>query len=136
LFHDIGLAALAFGAPHQLAEANAATAEGGDLLATERSLLGFDHAVLGGEVAKYWKFPVDIEQAIRHHHDTASDVPLIMITQAASRIALAVTDEGGEGEVVVPPSLCAALGLDSEQMRHCLPSREEILSACASLLSP
>lgn len=135
LFHDIGLAALAFGAPQQLAEAQAAAAEGGDLLAMERLLLGFDHAVLGGEVAKYWRFPLDIEQAIRHHHDTESNVPLVLITQAASRLATAmIHDLELDMEACLPQSLCSALGLDAEQIRHCIPTKEEIMSACASLM--
>lgn len=137
LFHDIGLAVLAFGAPQQLAEAQAAAAEGDDLLATERSLLGFDHAILGGEVAKYWRFPPDIEQAICHHHDTASSVPLVLVTQAAFRFAMAmIQGEKVDVETCLPQSLRAALGLNSEQIRHCIPPEEEVVSACASLLSP
>ncbi len=40
-------------------------------LEREREALGFDHATLGGEVAKRWNFPVTIQQAISLHHTHA-----------------------------------------------------------------
>ena len=40
------------------------------LTASEYDLLGFDHTVLGDEVAKNWKFPPAVRAAIRFHHDS------------------------------------------------------------------
>lgn len=137
LFHDIGLAALAFGAPQRLAEAQAAAGTG-DLRAAERALMGFDHAMLGGEVARHWRFPPDIEQAIRHHHDAATGAgdPLDLVTHAAFLLSVAMAD-GVEPDVeaCLPQPLRAALGLDPEQIRRCMPQVEEIVTACAALLS-
>lgn len=137
LFHDIGLAVLAFGAPQQLAVAQQAAAETGDLLAAERTLLGFDHAQLGGEVAKHWRFPPAIELAIRHHHGAAAGTgePLVLVTHAAFLLSMAATD-GVEPDVeaCLPQPLCTALGLNPEQIRRCMPQMEEIVAACASLL--
>ena len=137
LFHDIGLAALAFGAPQQLAAAQAAAGTG-DLLAAERTLLGFDHAQLGGEVAKHWRFPPAIELAIRHHYGAAAGAgePLVLVTHAAFLFSVAAVD-GVEPDVeaCLPQPLRAALGLDPEQIRRCMPQMEEIVAACASLLS-
>lgn len=36
----------------------------------ERKMLGFDHCDVGSLVAKKWKLPASIEEAIRFHHDT------------------------------------------------------------------
>ncbi len=138
LFHDIGLAALAFGAPQQLAAAQAAAGTG-DLLAAERALLGFDHAVLGGEVARLWCFPPAIEHAIRHHHDAAAGEgePLFLVTHAASLLSLAAADGvAPDMEGCLPQPLLAALGLGPEQMCSCMPHMDEIMAACAALLSP
>lgn len=137
LFHDIGLAALAFGAPQQLAQAQAAAGTG-DLLAAERALLGFDHAMLGGEVASHWRFPPDIELAIRHHHGAAAGAgePLVLVTHTAFLLSMAEAD-GVEPDVeaCLPQSLRLALGLEPEQIRGCMPKKEEIEAACATLLS-
>lgn len=34
----------------------------------ERSILGFDHAQVGGVIARRWKFPDILAEAIAHHH--------------------------------------------------------------------
>lgn len=137
LFHDIGLAALAFGAPQQLAEAQAAAGTG-DLLAAERALLGFDHALLGGEVARQWHFPSAIEAAIRHHRGAAAGAgePLVLLTHAAFLLSIAAAG-GAEPDVeaCLPQALRSALGLTVDQLRTCVPKLEEIDAAYAALLS-
>jgi putative nucleotidyltransferase with HDIG domain len=137
LFHDVGLAALAFGAPQQLAEAQAAAGTG-DLLAAERALLGFDHALLGGKVARQWNFPLDIELAIRHHHSAAngSGEALVLVTRAAALLSVAADGEEPDVAAYLPQPLLVALGLDPEQMRCCMPQQDEIVTACAALLVP
>lgn len=42
-----------------------------DLIDAERELIGFDHAQIGGALAKHWRLPPDIADAITGHH--ASD---------------------------------------------------------------
>lgn len=137
LFHDIGLAALAFGAPQQLAEAQA-VAGTGDLLAAERALLGFDHAQLGGEVARQWHFPAAIEAAIRHHRGAAAGTgePLVLLTHAAFLLSIAAAG-GAEPDVetCLPQTLRVALGLAADQLRTCMPTLEEIEAAHAALMS-
>ncbi|MCC6580447.1 MAG: HDOD domain-containing protein [Phycisphaeraceae bacterium] len=38
------------------------------LIDAETSVLGFDHTILGARMARHWKFPDDIVDAIRFHH--------------------------------------------------------------------
>ena len=38
----------------------------------ERALLGFDHAQIGGHVAKMWNFPPEIQEAIEQHEQPPS----------------------------------------------------------------
>ena len=37
-------------------------------LEAEKSILGIDHADLGGRIAQHWNFPVEIRDAISYHH--------------------------------------------------------------------
>lgn len=134
LFHDIGLAVLAFCAPEQLVRAQASAAEG-DLLAAEREVLGFDHAQLGGEVAKNWNFPASIEQAIRCHHTAlATDGAMLdLVTHAAHLLSLADMAQA-DVPTSLPEDLTRVLGLDADKLRQCLPSAEELDAASAALL--
>jgi putative nucleotidyltransferase with HDIG domain len=37
-------------------------------LEAEEEVLGINHADLGGKIAEYWNFPIEIGEAIRYHH--------------------------------------------------------------------
>jgi putative nucleotidyltransferase with HDIG domain len=37
-------------------------------LEAEEEVLGINHADLGGKIAEYWNFPIEIREAIRYHH--------------------------------------------------------------------
>lgn len=39
-----------------------------DYLAAEQALAGMNHAQVGYEMARHWKFPESLQQAILHHH--------------------------------------------------------------------
>lgn len=68
ILHDIGKLIIAMEFPDT--PTLQATVDGSDeeSLATERTLLGFDHAILGGELAARWNFPVSMREAIGLHH--------------------------------------------------------------------
>lgn len=135
LFHDIGLAVLACCAPQELSQAEAAAGEG-DLLAAERAVLGFDHAELGGEVVRRWNFPVSIEQAIRHR--CAAPGPecsaLDRVAHAAHLLSVAEM-AGTDVAASLPAETLAALGLDSDGLRLCLPAVADLEAAAAALLN-
>lgn len=69
LLHDIGRLVMLVGLPgperNTLIEAAEQTLS---LAATERELLGFDHADVGGELARQWRLPETIEQVLEFHH--------------------------------------------------------------------
>ncbi len=70
LMHDVGKAALFLRAPSQMREImqevyNNQNANFADL---EQQKLGFDHAEVGQIMADEWRFSIDIEDAIAHHH--------------------------------------------------------------------
>jgi putative nucleotidyltransferase with HDIG domain len=69
LLHDIGILVIGMqftdGIEDNHLPFDTGTAEA---LQLEHDLVGMNHAILGGEVAKYWHFPETISQAIAHHH--------------------------------------------------------------------
>ncbi|HET9112976.1 MAG TPA: HDOD domain-containing protein [Burkholderiales bacterium] len=71
LLHDIGQMALALTYPERyglIVEHN----QGPGLIESEQQEFGFDHAMLGAEVARHWNFPLAIQDAIKYHHDMDS----------------------------------------------------------------
>jgi len=70
LLHDVGRLALAAGMPDRAREtADAAREQGLLLYEAERSVLGFDHAKLGGIMLRKWNLPFALVNAVLHHHD-------------------------------------------------------------------
>lgn len=72
LLHDIGELVLFNKLPEQASEALLLVLDSGDELApyqAERQVLGFDHAQVGGELARQWKLPALLEECIGFHHD-------------------------------------------------------------------
>lgn len=66
----------------------------------ERELLGCDHAEVGGEVARHWGFPADIQEAIARHHETplGDSTPVLDAVVVANLAAKAVgAGLGAEG---------------------------------------
>lgn len=59
----------------------------------EQSIMGFDHAEVGGELIKVWQMPESLEHALRYHHepeksdDFAMEVSLIHIANSITGMA-------------------------------------------------
>jgi putative nucleotidyltransferase with HDIG domain len=72
LLHDIGKLVMGVYFPQVFMQVHEFE-DGGSIeaLQAERALLGMDHAVLGGEVAKRWNFPPGIQVAVELHHTEA-----------------------------------------------------------------
>lgn len=70
LLHEIGAIAIESLEPgtSQLISTEQQEKECGTIDA-ERNLLGYTHADLGAEIARYWNLPEGIVSAVRHHHD-------------------------------------------------------------------
>jgi len=124
-----------------IAEAYAAAREtsrsrGIPLRQAEREALGFDHTEVGAEVARYWKLPNAIEQAIRHCHE-----PEAAATEGvAACVAIAcLLDDGQIGSEAptlpeLPAMLRTALSLDDAALLACIPDVAEAAAAAALLL--
>jgi putative nucleotidyltransferase with HDIG domain len=109
------------------------------LIGAERAALGFDHAELGAEVARRWKFPPAIEAAIRHHcrPEHRPFEALTGIAQVAAMLARLGEKKlpADEWFAHMPPALCADLKLDRERLEKCLPLPEQVEAAQNQMLA-
>lgn len=134
LLHDIGIMVLDVCDHERFAALRQATDAGEDgLIEAERATLGFDHAELGAEVARRWKFPPAIEEAIRCHYQAVHQ-PFQMLTGIV-QVAATLARFSAEGVAAdewferLPPPLCEALQLERERLEKCLPQPEQVEAA-------
>jgi len=78
LFHDFGRLLIAVGLPVQYSEVARLRGSGqSSLPQCEKSVLGFDHADLSGDVLAAWRLPLALQTAVRFHHAPEDDHILV-----------------------------------------------------------
>ncbi len=112
ILHNMGRLAMYYADPAGLDQAIAEAMARGVLLEdVESELLGADHAEVGGILARRWKLPADIQDAVARHHTAPGDeVSLAGVVASASRFIAAngllpgyiVPPEAGQEPVVSP----------------------------------
>jgi putative nucleotidyltransferase with HDIG domain len=121
LLHDIGrLVLVAYHAEGLAAVRAAATVDDADTLPFERALLGVDHAEVGAMVARHWRFPPEVVQAIAAHHGPPGGdgpVGLADLVHVADAIAhaLDLEDDPAESVPALVPSSWRRTALDSDE---------------------
>ena len=107
ILHDFGKILLVHHFPKELDAARVLTASNGLTdIAAERSVLGIDHAEIGGILAEHWELPKQLQEIIARHHsvdDTLSDPLLVSIVRFAD--LLSERWEHGVGEQAIPADL-------------------------------
>jgi putative nucleotidyltransferase with HDIG domain len=93
LLHDIGKMVLA---PYLMAEQVRDVAAIGDC-ATERATIGLDHTEAGALVCAKWNLPVELQDLIKAHHDSATTTDVCAQHGAVLRLADALAHEAGFG---------------------------------------
>lgn len=129
LLHDIGRILLFKQAPAHMAGAmRQAAADRLPLFLAERDRIGFDHAVLGGQLLQKWQFPANLEKMVRYHHDL--DEPLFIEEPAVIHLADCVATAmgwGGSGNrcaAALSPDAWAVLGLSGLDLAAMVPRME------------
>ena len=127
MFYDIGQLVLDVCIPQQFAGVLAQQETSGlDLIEIEQAELGFDHALIGAEMAKRWNFPQEIELAIRYWR-TPEQEPFSWNT---GMVHVAVLLESGlRGEALMnrlPATLCGRLQLTWERIKAGMPEPDEL----------
>jgi putative nucleotidyltransferase with HDIG domain len=113
-----------------------AAAEDCSLVEAEKRLLGMDHAEIGFEVARQWKFPLPVQLSIRGHHGPDGEVSDLADLVHFANVLAHGLEIGNSGYDQVPPLAAGAwqrLGLDWDAVAACLPEIER-LNAGATLL--
>jgi putative nucleotidyltransferase with HDIG domain len=139
LLHDLGRLVLVTRFPEHYARVMERRAlVDGTLIEAERAVLGIDHAQVGRELARHWKFPELTCRAIANHHAPMAqdhgDIPAVV--HVANVIAHALDLAGNEDESVPPLSQGAwdSLRLDAASLRAVFAAAEaEFEEACQIL---
>ena len=134
LFHDVGQLVMSICIPEKFSEILVRQKNSGlSLIEIEQSVLGFDHAEIGAEMAKRWNFPSEIEHAI-HFWRTPEHEPFELIN---GLVYLAVSIENGlHGDALInslPKTLCERLQISWKTIEPCMPQPDQ-LDAVANLM--
>lgn len=140
LLHDIGRLALASAFASAYAEVEQwRRAQDCPIGEAERTVLGIDHAEVGGLIARQWNFAQAIVDAIRQHHapPASAELSLTGIAHVADSIAHALGLAGDADEAV--PTLVlpvwAACRLDDAACRRLFAHTEaQFETICEALL--
>lgn len=138
LLHDIGKLALDAVFPESFGQVLAHRDKHDCLLRdAEAAVLGFDHTEVGARVARHWKLPAGIAEAIEKHHmpDVGPASLLVDLVHVADVLARGL-DIGSGGDDLIPKLSTGALGrltLTFEDLDRYLPEIEE-LNAGTNLL--
>jgi HD-like signal output (HDOD) protein len=91
----------------------------------ERSVMGFDHAAVGGELLRQWMLPKTIWEAVKFHHDPAGATATLdaSIVHVADVLAHRLFDPDGEESAssetvyqVIDPTLVELTRLDASSL--------------------
>ncbi|HEU0187885.1 MAG TPA: HDOD domain-containing protein [Gallionellaceae bacterium] len=136
MFHEIGLLVLDVCIPEQFSlmlQDQALTSR--SLMEIEQAQMGFDHALIGAEVARSWNFPDEIEHAIRYWAMPDHE-PFRAVTGI---VYVAVQLENGlRGEDLIrrlPEALCRQLGLSWDHIEAGLPDEQELNAGAGLMLA-
>lgn len=135
MFHDIGLLVFDVCIPDQFADILKRQEAGeGELAAIERSVLGFDHAEIGGDMAKRWNFPPSIEHAIRYWRRPEREPSAQLTDMVHVAVLLEAGLHGDELLQRLPERLRTSLEPDWDEAETGLP-QEEQLDVVATLMA-
>jgi HD-like signal output (HDOD) protein len=111
LLHDIGQLVLFAKAPTESRQALLMTIDAPnepDLHLCEREILGFDHARVGGLLARRWRLPPSLAEAIEFHHEPARagshplDVAIVHLANSAAVLAEVESEEFEDAPPIEP----------------------------------
>lgn len=124
LLHDIGELVIFSRLPQQARDALLLVLDSADELPVyqaERQIMGFDHAQVGGELARQWKLPKMLEECIEYHHDIPSaqhfphEVALVHIANILALMAEVRTLDPGDVSPI-DPRAWEIVGLDADEV--------------------
>lgn len=143
LLHDIGHLVMLNKIPEQLQDALLRTVQGESLplYIEEQEVIGFDHAQVGGELARAWNLPAYLEECIEFHHepqkakDFKLEVALIHIANAVA--SLPYDEDIDESDLKSVDETCWALtGLTPADVQAAASIAHEKINEMKSIYFP
>ncbi len=102
ILHNMGRLAMFYADPAGLDQVVAEMLRSGRPLEdVEREMLGYDHAEVGGALARRWRLPADIADAVSKHH-AAADLPEITLASVVAQANEFCMEHGIYPGYVVP----------------------------------
>lgn len=141
LMHDVGKLVLSEYVDKDFAQIEQMVAAGQSFAEAERQVLGLDHAILGGAVARKWNFPENIVAAIAFHHNPEAAAPqyrpLANLVTLANLLCVSLgVGTGADGLAsAVNPRLLQDVGLRSRDLDMLLLDLKDILDDAADMLA-
>lgn len=135
LLHDLGRLVLLSRAPRKASEVF--TLYNGRrmlLRQAERETLGFDHAQIGEEMLRVWQFPLNLINAVAHHHQPLA-AGIFQLESSIVHLAdylVHAMQMGNSGERFVPPLNLKAwdrIGLSVDVLDSVMRSVDEQIEA-------
>jgi len=127
MFYEVGQLVLDVCIPEQLANIlQQQKVSGLDLVEIEQAELGFDHALIGAEMARRWNFPPEIEHAI-HYWRTPEHEPFEPVT--AIVYVATLLENGLNGDALIshlPETLRGRQKINWERIEACMPQPDEL----------
>jgi putative nucleotidyltransferase with HDIG domain len=83
LLHDIGKLVLTQHVENELDKILKLVESGKTFIEAEQEIIGMDHGLIGGKLARQWKFPDHLVESIKYHHEpnlAGSDKDLVAFT--------------------------------------------------------
>lgn len=111
LLHDIGRLVIYLNIPDQGRKTLLQAKSRHELLyLTEREVIGFDHASVGGALLREWKLPVNLIEVAMFHHDPVKALrePMPAATVHVADLIVHSMRLGSSGGLFVPPLAAAA----------------------------
>lgn len=142
LLHDIGRFVMFEGAPEDLGRVDGSGwITPADLVASERSLCGFDHAEVGWAACRRWGLPDGIAEVVRDHHVFEAEGPrttappraqIVSLVQMADLLSMLLRSDPKLAESD-PEALAPALARCCVQPDWAAPPVEpEVLAECVA----
>jgi len=144
LLHDIGHLVMFNRIPELALQAIMHTIEPGvdlELYQSEREIIGFDHAEVGGKLAEQWQLPNNLVECVMYHHEPerAKEFPdEVFLIYVANKVASQAyeSDEIELDEVleIIPESKLQKCALTTENVLQAVKEAHSQISDVESLL--
>ncbi|PHV12511.1 HDOD domain-containing protein [Chitinimonas sp. BJB300] len=139
LLHNIGELLIHIAAPGEMAKIDRMVVAGTDRAQVENMVLGVDLAMVGGELARRWQFPVNIQRAITQHPNPAAHEqfePYAGLVALASLLAAQFDAELSDADIaeMLPAKLLDKLAITPTEMVDELPKARASCEGLQELL--